>query len=606
MSSHLDALDLPVSWPAALRERSEICRGVRADPILKTLVEAAIVQKCTGWGGAANDLIATRYIEKRLGAEGLREYLSTDYSPKAEQIAWLAEKVWCFSPLATALTLSRDLNQDWSPSNHIRVISDAIVEAINGTGPRTVLISVPSRYGKSDVGARRTLVSFFCLWPGWPAIYVSASQELAERMGRLVRNDLDLHSERTGVALAPDSRAAGYFSTQIEGGELRAAGVGGTIGGFGASCLVCDDLFRSSVQADSASYRAQVVDTWVSTLQPRQRSGALCIVIGTRFHRADLIGVLRDGDAELGLEPIECREVRLPALGDHSSGLDEVGRLPGEALPLGPVMVQGFGYSKEELEQRRASSGLDSWLTNYQQNPAAVEKALRAYRFDEKLHVRESPFDPSLPLRVSLDFNIGTFAIVWGQCSEEILNPKQWLLQNKRWFTLAIQGELFTEGHTSEVAEMLAEKLSRFAARVGRLKIRVTGDASGGARKTAADPSAPDDWAVFKRTLGKFSHLFETRYELRRSNLTQRQRVAAVNELLRPAEGRARLVIDPSCRALIRDLTEVSWSKDNFGNVQDSLSKKNPVLTHASDALGYMVVSVTGGTGSGFLRERPA
>jgi len=535
----------------------------------------------------------------------LREYLARDYSPKAEEIAWLAEKAWCFSPLTTALVLTGNLNQDYSPCNHARVISDAIVDAMNGKGPRTVLVSLPSRYGKSELAARRTLTMFFCLFPGWPAIYVSASQELAERMGRLCRNDLDLHAERTGVELAADSRAAGYFSTSIEGGELRAAGVGGTIGGFGASCLVCDDLFRSSVQADSASYRAQVIDTWVSTLQPRQRSGALCIVIGTRFHRADLIGTLQDGDAELGLEPVECRVVRLPALADHSTGLDEVGRRPGEALPLGPVLVQGFGYTKEELEQRRASSGLEAWMTNYQQNPVAAANALRAYRFDEKQHLRECPFDPSLLLRVSCDFNIGTFAVIWGQCRDEILDQKRWLLENKRWFALEIQGELFAEGHTSEVVEMLAEKLSRLAGRGPRLKIRVTGDASGGSRKTAADPSAPDDWAVFKRTLAKFSHLFEAQYEIRRSNVTQRARVAAVNELFMPAEGRARLMIDPSCRALLRDLKEVSWQKDAFGNVQDALSKKNPVLTHSSDALGYLVLAVGSRPAGEFRRERP-
>jgi len=49
------------------------------------------------------------------------------------------------------------------------------------------------------------------------------------------------------------------------------------------------------------------------------------------------------------------------------------------------------------------------------------------------------------------------------------------------------------------------------------------------------------------------------------------------------------LLIDPRCRELIRDLEQVLWKSDGFGNLGKELDKSDWRRTHTSDALGYMI-----------------
>jgi hypothetical protein len=68
-----------------------------------------------------------------------------------------------------------------------------------------------------------------------------------------------------------------------------------------------------------------------------------------------------------------------------------------------------------------------------------------------------------------------------------------------------------------------------------------------------------------------------------------KDRVNCVNALLRNIAGDHRLIIDPRCKQLIKDFEQVSWKKDPNGNYLTDLDKSDPMRTHASDALEYLV-----------------
>jgi hypothetical protein len=53
--------------------------------------------------------------------------------------------------------------------------------------------------------------------------------------------------------------------------------------------------------------------------------------------------------------------------------------------------------------------------------------------------------------------------------------------------------------------------------------------------------------------------------------------------------GQHRLLIDPRCRELIRDLEQVGWKTDAHGNPSTELDKSDRRRTHVSDALGYLI-----------------
>jgi hypothetical protein len=55
-------------------------------------------------------------------------------------------------------------------------------------------------------------------------------------------------------------------------------------------------------------------------------------------------------------------------------------------------------------------------------------------------------------------------------------------------------------------------------------------------------------------------------------------------------QGERRLLVNPCCKQLIRDLERVSWKADRHDNLlPPQLEKTNPALTHVSDALGYLI-----------------
>jgi len=62
-----------------------------------------------------------------------------------------------------------------------------------------------------------------------------------------------------------------------------------------------------------------------------------------------------------------------------------------------------------------------------------------------------------------------------------------------------------------------------------------------------------------------------------------------VNAVLKNLSGEHRLLIDPKCKHLIRDLEQVRWKADPYGNSLAELDKSDPMRTHVSDALGYLI-----------------
>jgi hypothetical protein len=249
MSFNLDARELPKAWPVGLREATETARGIRENPILKTVVEAMFIERSTKSTVGFNEHVAIEYIRKHLGDEGVERYRRIDFTQYAETVEELVNgpAAWRTSPLTVLLKTTGDLQQVYSPAPHVRLISDAIVDAVNGKGPRAVLVSLPPRYGKSETAGRRTLDWFLANYPGYPAMYVTATSELSTDMGRLVRNDVNLHSEVLGFSIAEDSSSAGRFHIDgIEGGQLIATGIFGQLSGRGAAICICDDILKSS------------------------------------------------------------------------------------------------------------------------------------------------------------------------------------------------------------------------------------------------------------------------------------------------------------------------------------------------------------------------
>lgn len=169
------------------------------------------------------------------------------------------------------------------------------------------------------------------------------------------------------------------------------------------------------------------------------------------------------------------------------------------------------------------------------------------YSFDRQKNVKRVERDGTIPLIFGMDFNVSPFTAVVCQ----IIGDKIYVID-----------EFFVNNsHTEQMAGLIKSKFP------GRWTI--IPDSTGKALKTSA--AGLSDHAILK------AHGFNIPAV---RNPFRMDRYNAVNKMLEDG----RIIIDPKCGKLIRDLEQVSF-KDGT-NLPD---EKDLTLTHISDALGYLV-----------------
>ena len=114
------------------------------------------------------------------------------------------------------------------------------------------------------------------------------------------------------------------------------------------------------------------------------------------------------------------------------------------------------------------------------------------------------------------------------------------------------------------------------------------GDATGDNRHSSASRT---DWQIVQDFLRSHGWQFRVSQYVPRENPSVKDRTNCVNSSFRNQLGQHRLLIDPRCRELVRDLDQVVWKTDAHGNASAELDKSDRRRTHVSDALGYMIAN---------------
>lgn len=173
-------------------------------------------------------------------------------------------------------------------------------------------------------------------------------------------------------------------------------------------------------------------------------------------------------------------------------------------------------------------------------------------------------WSPYLPIIVGLDFNVGLMA--W-----ELLQTRG----NQFYFgdEIAIKNT-----NSEECAKVLVEKVKGH-----KLGVILIGDASGNARKTSA--VGQTDYSIILNVLKSAGIKVVNRTP--EANPPVKDRVNCMNASLKSADGSVNLWYNAKCKYFKRDLERVKWKDGTDDAVFD---KKDPLVTHSSDAGGYPVV----------------
>lgn len=297
----------------------------------------------------------------------------------AEAAALLAPARRWDHPAQMAEDLTAATRRPFLRPAHVDLISREFAACYRAHNGR-LMINLPPRHGKTES------TRWGCAWvlhddPWARIISASYTVDLARDSADAVRGIVREHGEALGVQLRRDSQAVHRWRTPQGGGYL-AVGVNGPITGRGADFLVVDDPTKNRAAAESPTWRRRTREWWESDVYTRLEPGASIVVIGTRWHRQDLLGTILESARATGEV---WRVVNLPALA-HTG--DELGRAPGEAL-------WPERYNVEELERIRATVGPYAWASLYDQNPQARSQG--AYWSDDDIRAAEALAPEELP-----------------------------------------------------------------------------------------------------------------------------------------------------------------------------------------------------------------
>jgi Phage terminase large subunit len=197
-------------------------------------------------------------------------------------------------------------------------------------------------------------------------------------------------------------------------------------------------------------------------------------------------------------------------------------------------------------------------------------------------------YDPRLPLCWALDFNVNPLSSLICQITQERANTP-----DRRYgpdaVVRVIDEIVLPNSQTVSAAKEFIRRVEELDPPYG-IRITIYGDASGNSLRTNATRT---DYELISQV---FQGRTRFRVDLRqnKSNPGVIDRVNTVNNRLKTIAGTRRILINPRCKELIKDLRHVVWKKDRYGNRVGQIEKADTERTHLSDALSYLVAQEFG------------
>ena len=242
-------------------------------------------------------------------------------------------------------------NTNWHIRDFDIEISRLIDAAIDGRVSK-ILLSVPSRHGKSTLISKYLASYFLSYYPNDHVILSAYSQNLASQFGGQVKDIINYYGQTLSpynVKLSTDSHAKNKFNLQGYDGQMIAVGANGSLMGFGAGLFIVDDPIKNVADADSIVKQDNLREWFNGVVRSRleRRSNGrppIIIVIAQRLHLKDLHGIIKETSPYItGKEAFEILDnggsipfntwvdLNLPAICTHPE-TDILNRKYGEVL----------------------------------------------------------------------------------------------------------------------------------------------------------------------------------------------------------------------------------------------------------------------------------
>ena len=240
----------------------------------------------------------------------------------------------------------------WTPRKFDAYIIRLIDKyAIKEDKVNKILLSVPSRHGKSTLISKNLTSYFLTHYPEDKVILTAYSQALASQFGGQVKDIINYYGQESEykVKVSRDSHAKNKFNIEGHQGQMIAVGANGSLMGFGAGLFIVDDPIKNVADADSEVKQQNLREWFNGVVRSRLEKRAngknpIIIVIAQRLHIKDLHGIIKESSPYIdGKEAFNILEnggripfntwvdLNIPAICTHPEQ-DILGRKYGEVL----------------------------------------------------------------------------------------------------------------------------------------------------------------------------------------------------------------------------------------------------------------------------------
>jgi len=211
--------------------------------------------------------------------------------------------------------------------------------------------------------------------------------------------------------------------------------------------------------------------------------------------------------------------------------------------------VQGGFVSQEEVDKAKATMDEVTFKSEFMADFVSTGNRV-AYNFDRKIHIKQAR-ELSPNLFWGIDFNVDYMSAVLG-CE----------------YTDGSIHYFHEIRQTNSNTEQMAVAMKKVAPHIPCYP-----DSAGSARSTTSHKS---DHQILKD--------YGFQVIAKKANPPVIDRINALNRMLKDANGRIKMTVDPSCKYLIKDLEQCQ--RDRAGKIEKT---KDISLTHALDACSYYI-----------------
>jgi predicted phage terminase large subunit-like protein len=283
-------------------------------------------------------------------------------------------------------TFIPDYKPGWVHQDIARRLERFVQQVEQQRSPR-LMIAMPPRHGKSAEASDGFPSWVLGKHPEWGIIGASHSITLPTDFSRNIRDrvrDNEHMAIFPELRLRTDSQGIEAWKT-TKGGGYIAAGVGTGINGKGMHIGIADDLIKDAEAASSEVIRKAALAWYLSVFYTRLAPGGGILLIGTRWHDADVQGALLENEQMLrdaGVPDYELDNwevVSYPAIAEEDEFLLSTGAIhtgtppPEEPFPR-LLRAQGEAlhperYPREALIKIKNTMPKSTWSALFQQNP---------------------------------------------------------------------------------------------------------------------------------------------------------------------------------------------------------------------------------------------